>query len=323
MVATLNQLLSKRYQRHHPENNLVYRTVQTYWPLFVQEQKRVGKAFPHFIHDEFEDFLKCGIPENGFIRTYCYQCQHSGLVAFSCKRRGFCPSCCAKRMNSEAAHLVDTVLPEIPYRQWVLSFPFKLRYLMACNQKLTNRALKIFLQTISSFQKKRAKKSGLGPSQTGAVQFIQRFGSALNLNIHSHALLPDGVFVETNYGYVFCRQSEPTHEEIIELATKIQNKVLKCIQQMGLNEDFQPSFDEEGLGQLASLSVANKSGFGERAGMGIRRFGAKRIEVDLEGNDSYSANVGGFSLNARVWIAGSDKKTRTVDQIHGKGTHSL
>ena len=77
---------------------------------------------------------------------------------------------------------------------------------------------------------------------------------------------------------------------------------------MGHNEDFQPSFDEEGLGQLASLSVANKSGFGERAGMGIRRLGAKRIEVDPEGQDPYSANVGGFSLNARVWIAGNDRK---------------
>ena len=308
MVAAPDLFLSKKYQRHHPENNLVYRTVQTYWPLFLQEQKKVGKTFPHFIHDELEDFLKCGIPEYGFIRTYCYQCQHSGIVPFSCKRRGFCPSCCAKRMNSEAAHLVDTVLPEIPYRQWVLSFPFKLRYLMACNQKLTNRALGIFLQTISSFQKKKAKKSGLGPCQTGAVQFIQRFGSALNLNIHSHALLPDGVFVETNEGYVFSRQSQPTHEELTHLATKIQNKVLKCVEKMGLNEDFQLSFDEEGLGQLAALSVANKSGFGERAGKSIQKLGAKRIEFDPEGQDPYSANVGGFSLNARVWIAGSDRK---------------
>lgn len=56
------------------------------------------------------------------------------------------------------------------------------------------------------------------------------------------------------------------------------------------------------------MSVANKSGFGERAGKGIRRFGEKNIEVDPEGRDPYSANVGGFSLNARVWIAGSDRK---------------
>ncbi|WP_407244113.1 transposase zinc-binding domain-containing protein [Klebsiella michiganensis] len=51
------------------------------------------------------------------------------LVAFSCKRRGFCPSCGARRMAESAALLVDEVLPEQPMRQWVLSFPFQLRFL--------------------------------------------------------------------------------------------------------------------------------------------------------------------------------------------------
>lgn len=50
-------------------------------------------------------------------------------VAFSCKRRGFCPSCGARRMAESAALLVDEVLPEQPMRQWVLSFPFQLRFL--------------------------------------------------------------------------------------------------------------------------------------------------------------------------------------------------
>jgi len=308
MVASLKQIYPEKYQRRRPELNLLYRTVETYWPIFINEQKKVGKTCPLFIQDEFSKFLECGIPENGFIRTYCYQCRHSGLVPFSCKRRGFCPSCCAKRMNGEAAHLVDVVLPEIPYRQWVLSFPYKLRFQMACNQKLTNAALRIFLQTISSFQKKKAKINGLGKVQTGAVTFVQRFGSALNLNIHFHTLIPDGVFLESDDGYVFCRQSSPSHAELTLLAAKIHKKVLKCVEKMGLNEDTPQSFDEEGLGEISSLSIANKSGFGERAGKGIRRFGAKNIEVDPEGCDPYSANVEGFSLNARVWIAGSDRK---------------
>lgn len=36
---------------------------------------------------------------------------------------------------------------------------------------------------------------------------------ALNLNIHGHALLPDGVFLEIDEGYLFRQQSAPTHEE--------------------------------------------------------------------------------------------------------------
>lgn len=308
MVAALKQFSSATYQRRQPEQSLIYRIVQEYWPIFVREQKRVGKTLPLFIQDEFAKFLSCGIPENGFIRTYCHQCRHSGIVPFSCKKRGFCPSCCAKRMNNEAAHLVDKVLPEIPYRQWVLSFPYRIRFLMARNQKFTNKALKIFLRTVSSYQKKKAKKNNLGRCQTGAVTFIQRFGSALNLNIHAHSLIPDGVFVESDEGYLFCRQSSPTHEELIQLTTRIQQKVFQCMEKMGLNEDSQQSFDEEGLGEISSLSIANKSGFGERAGKGLRRYGAKKFEVDPEGRDPYSANVDGFSLNARVWIAGNDRK---------------
>jgi hypothetical protein len=41
----------------------------------------------------------------------------SHLVAFSCKRRGFCPSCGARRMIESVAHLVDHVLPDQPIRQ--------------------------------------------------------------------------------------------------------------------------------------------------------------------------------------------------------------
>jgi hypothetical protein len=34
---------------------------------------------------------------------------------------------------------------------------------------------------------------GLCDGQTGAVTFIQRFGGALDLNPHFHAVLPDGL----------------------------------------------------------------------------------------------------------------------------------
>ncbi len=61
--------------------------------------------------------------------TFSNPDQAEHLVAFSCKRRGFCPSCGARRMAESAALLVDEVLPEQPMRQWVLSFPFQLRFL--------------------------------------------------------------------------------------------------------------------------------------------------------------------------------------------------
>jgi ribosomal protein S27E len=82
---------------------------------------------------EFEEYLKCGRLEYGFLRVRCTECHAEKLVAFSCKRRGFCPSCGARRMVESAALLVDEVLPSVPMRQWVLSVPFALRFLFACN----------------------------------------------------------------------------------------------------------------------------------------------------------------------------------------------
>jgi hypothetical protein len=52
------------------------------------------------------------------------------------KRRGFCPSCGARRMSQTAAHLVDHVIPRVPVRQWVLSLTIPLRLLPASQPEL-------------------------------------------------------------------------------------------------------------------------------------------------------------------------------------------
>jgi hypothetical protein len=36
-------------------------------------------------------------------------------------------------MCNAAVHLTDRVLPDVPVRQWVLSVPFELRFLLASN----------------------------------------------------------------------------------------------------------------------------------------------------------------------------------------------
>ncbi|MDP2242269.1 MAG: transposase zinc-binding domain-containing protein [Burkholderiales bacterium] len=84
---------------------------------------------PQFVKDEFDAFLECGILAHGFLRLRCTKYGHEKLVAFSCKRRGICPSCGARRMAETAAWLVEHVIPKVPVRQWVLSFPIPLRSL--------------------------------------------------------------------------------------------------------------------------------------------------------------------------------------------------
>jgi ribosomal protein S27E len=101
------------------------------------------QPLPRYVEEEFEAYLKCGRLEEGFLRVRCEGCRAEKLVAFSCKRRGFCPSCGGRRMAETAALLVDEILPRKPMRQWVLSLPFALRFLVATNPRALTEVLGI------------------------------------------------------------------------------------------------------------------------------------------------------------------------------------
>jgi len=164
-----------RYQRHQPETTLLYKIVEQYYPLFLAHLESEGRSLPDYVQQEFTDYLKCGCLEHGFLRVRCESCHHEKLVAFSCKRRGFCPSCGARRMVESAALLVDEVLPARPIRQWVLSVPFPLRFLFAAYPELMGRVLGIVTRAISTHL---AHQAGFTRREapTGAVTLIQRLG---------------------------------------------------------------------------------------------------------------------------------------------------
>ena len=131
------------YVRHRPETTLLYQIVREYWPEFQAELASHGKMLPAYVKKEFDEYLKCGRLEHGFLRVRCESCHDEKLVAFSCKRRGFCPSCGARRMTESAALLVDEILPHQPMRQWVLSVPFPLRLLLASQPAVMGRVFGI------------------------------------------------------------------------------------------------------------------------------------------------------------------------------------
>ena len=78
---------------------------------------------------------------HGFTRLRCPDCAFERLLPFSCKRRGFCPSCGGRRMAERAACLVDEVLPQVPVRQRVLTLPYRLRYRLAWDHVLCRAVL--------------------------------------------------------------------------------------------------------------------------------------------------------------------------------------
>jgi len=141
-------------------------------------------------------------------------------------------------MVESAALLVDEALPQRPMRQWVLSVPFPLRFLFASQPKIMGKALGIVCRSTATHLTHNAgyKKS---TAHTGAVTLIQRFGNALNLNIHllcmdarmpwahgcagtAHMLFLDGVYVgdaglSARFGWV----KAPTSAELTQLIQTI------------------------------------------------------------------------------------------------------
>ena len=108
------------YQPRQPADTVLYRTVEAHLRTFLAhtagDAERSG--LPVFVKREFEAYLRCGILAHGFARVRCDGCAFEHLMPFSCKGRGFCPSCGGRRMAAHAAQLVEAVLPRVPVRQW-------------------------------------------------------------------------------------------------------------------------------------------------------------------------------------------------------------
>src|SRR5262245_39917331 len=101
-------------------------------------------------------------PGPGFTRVRCQACDDEIVVAFSCKRRGICPSCTARRMADTAAHLVDRVLPRAPYRQWVFTVPKLLRLRVARDAAWVSWVGGLVVRSISAWQRRVARNAGSG-----------------------------------------------------------------------------------------------------------------------------------------------------------------
>jgi hypothetical protein len=97
-------------------------------------------------------------------------------------------------MNEAAAHLVERVLPPVPVRQWVLSLPWHLRFALAGDPALLRQVARAFLRAVGASYRRRGRSllrergdvdagTDVAHLVPGAVNFVQRFGSSLALNV--------------------------------------------------------------------------------------------------------------------------------------------
>jgi Transposase zinc-binding domain/Putative transposase len=309
------------YAPRDPSQTVLYHVIAEHLETFLASchDDPDGSGLPAYVEREFYDYLRCGILAHGFLRLGCDTCKHELLVPFSCKRRGFCPSCAGRRMAQTAAHLVEQVLPWVPTRQWVVSVPVPLRYWMAGSQDLTAKVHTIIRTTIGQYYVNQAVAHGheRATVHPGSVTFLQRFGSALQLNLHFHVIGLEGVYLDrTTQGLTprFVPGEPPTDTDIAGVVQKISRRVLRLLRRLGYLEmgmespvatGYDPLRDTAPeLARTMAASVQHRIAGGERAGQPVRRigsgFGSEGEAPRLTG--PRCASVHGFSLHANTAI---------------------
>ena len=161
------------------------------------------------------------------------------------------------------------------------------------------------------------KKAGFSctTARTGAVTLIQRFGSALNLNLHVHMLFVDGVYVDDTNGPStrFCWVKAPTRAELTHLTHTIARRVGRFLERQGLLErDAENSYlagdavEAGRLDQLLGYSITYRIAVGPQAGRKV--FTLQTLPDCSESFVEPVGKVAGFSLHAGVAARADERK---------------
>jgi hypothetical protein len=193
-------------------------------------------------------------------------------------------------------------------RQWVLSLPFALRYRVAFDTALLGKVLRIFVRTVFAWLKRQARECGVPGGQCGAVTFIQRFGSALNLTPHFHILVLDGVYAASDGEHP---RFYPLHalerRDVVAIATR----VAACVAAVLQGEAGEPPEQKDpALAVMAGESILRRVAEGPHAGERVKTIGVS-VETGDESFESGSprcGQIGGFSVHAGVGIRAGRRK---------------
>jgi hypothetical protein len=284
------------YRRRTPERTVLHELVAQHAQTMLAELRDAdpdGGGMPRYVERELAAYLRCGVLAHGFCRVRCPTCRDEIVVAFSCKSRGICPSCTARRMADTAAHLVSRVLPCAPYRQWVFTVPKPLRLVLARDPAWARWAGQLVVRAIGAWQRRIARARGLRTPRTGAVVFCQRFGGLVNLNVHYHVIVPDGVFIDDGDQLAFAMLTVPTSADVLAILDRIVRQVARRLAGETRDDDDAPATPNV-LAQVQAEAAATW-----------------RSPIDgkptVRGAERLRAWCEGFSLHAGVVIAEHDR----------------
>jgi len=216
-------------------------------------------------------------------------------------------------MTERAAHLVDHVWPEVPVRQWVLTLPPRVRSALAWRHDLCTAVAGVLFRAVQRHLRTWAHTRRLGDARSGAIIVVQRFGGALNLNVHLHALVLDGVFARAGDGQLrFHRAPAPSAADVADVLATIAPQVRARLARAGLDDEDGADSHAGAEPALVGLAAASVQGVLALGGVSGRRpqrlgHGERRIpESALPGPrpDTPHARWEGFDLHAGVTVPG-------------------
>jgi hypothetical protein len=211
-------------------------------------------------------------------------------------------------MADAAAHLVDRVLPAVPVRQWVLTLPFRLRFVLAFDRELCRAVRAVFLDTVLGALRRRARRQGVRDGRGGAVVCVQRFGGALNLNVHFHALVLDGVYEPAGPGerprfHMARRLRRWELEDVLQAA---RARILGLLRRRGKLE-AEPDAEPPGLlDELAASSITGRQ---------ASRRGAQPGPIPPREPTGACVEQEGFSLHAGVSVPGGARQRAALERL--------
>ena len=190
-------------------------------------------------------------------------------------------------------------------RQWVLSFPWPLRLLFASRPDALGRCLAVIVRAIQTDLARRAGFTAGSGARTGVVTLIQRFGSALNLNIHLHMLILDAVYTLEHHGPRFHRVGAPDARSLERLLNRLVWRIVRRLTVDGLlvEDPEQPWLDLEPsdtLDHLNAASIRYRIAVGQGAGSSTLTLKNPALARTDSTPKPFTANQNGFSLNCAV-----------------------
>jgi hypothetical protein len=145
------------------------------------------------------------------------------------------------------------------------------------------------------------------------VTVIQRFASGLNLNVHFHTLVLDGVFTDSPEGLLFHPAPSPSDADVAQVLARVQRGVERLLVRRGLH----PAPDDAGPGDplvevspvlagVVGASVQGRIALGPRAGSRVRRLG-RDDPAGVGSRGPRQAHREGFDLHANLRVPARDR----------------